>query len=129
MDDWRYVSFNLNMVHLGAADAERYRAKRAEAQAKVTATAAELADEVLAGRARIDDVRNRISDVVRLQDDVVLVAQGAIPDRNEEHLGRSDVGVILLRKIWRRELERVAKGEARKSWLRTPEVVATSGLS
>ena len=128
VDDWRYVSFNLNMVHLGATEAERYRAKRAEAQAKVTATAAQVADEVLAGRARIDDVRNRISDVVRLQDDVVLVAQGAIPDRNEEHLGRSDVGVILLRKIWRRELEAMAKGQPIKRWTREPGIVATSGL-
>jgi 5,5'-dehydrodivanillate O-demethylase len=129
VDDQRYVSFNLNMVHLAPADVERYRANRAEMQAKVTATAAELADEVLAGRARIDDVRHRIPDVVRLQDDVVLVAQGAIPDRSEEHLGRSDVGIILLRKIWRRELESVAKGQAPKQWVRTPEVVATSGLS
>jgi 5,5'-dehydrodivanillate O-demethylase len=56
------------------------------------------------------------------------VAQGAIPDRNEEHLGRSDVGVILLRKIWRRELEAMAKGQPIKRWTREPGIVATSGL-
>jgi len=128
VDDWHYVSFNLNMVHLGPGDTERYGKARAEKLAKISVTAAELANEVLAGRARIDDVRHQIPDVVRLQDDVVLVAQGAIPDREEEHLGRSDVGVMLLRKIWRRELEKLAKGEAIKRWLRTPEVVATSGL-
>jgi len=119
----------LNMVHINGDDASRYKAARAEAFAKATATAAELAPDVLAGRTIIEEVKHRIPDVVRLQDDVVLVAQGAIPDRSQDHLGRSDVGVILLRKIWRRELEALAKGQPIKRWLRTPTVLATSGLS
>ena len=127
--DYEYVSFNLNMVHINGDDASRYKAARAEAFAKATATAAELAPDVLAGRTIIEEVKHRIPDVVRLQDDVVLVAQGVIPDRTQDHLGRSDVGVILLRKIWRRELGALDKGQPLKRWARTPAVVATSGLS
>ena len=127
--DYEYVSFNLNMVHLKGNEASRYKAARTEVFAKATATAAELAPDVLAGKTTIEEVKQRIPDVVRLQDDVVLVAQGVIPDRSQDHLGRSDVGVILLRKIWRRELEAVAKGQSIKRWTRTPTVVATSGLS
>ena len=129
VDDLQYVSFNLNMVHLNAVDAQRYKAARAEAFAKASATAAELAPDVLAGKTVIEEVKHRIPDVVRLQDDVVLVAQGVIPDRSQDHLGRSDVGVILLRKIWRRELEAIAKGQPIKRWVRAPGIVATSGLS
>jgi 5,5'-dehydrodivanillate O-demethylase len=129
VDDYRYVSFNLNMVHLGSKDAERYRAARAEKLAQLRGTTAEAAAEVLSGNNLIDEVKHRVGDVVRLQDDVVLVAQGAIPNRNQDHLGRSDVGVVLLRKIWRRELEALAKGQAPKKWVRTPAVVATTGLS
>ena len=129
VDDYEYVSFNLNMVHLNAANAQRYKAARAEAFAKASATAAELAPDVLAGKTVIEEVKHRIPDVVRLQDDVVLVAQGVIPDRSQDHLGRSDVGVILLRKIWRRELEAVAKGQPIKRWVRAAGIVATSGLS
>jgi 5,5'-dehydrodivanillate O-demethylase oxygenase subunit len=129
VSDYEYVSFNLNMVHLKGDEASRYRAARAEVFAKASATAAELAPDVLAGKTTIEEVKQRIPDVVRLQDDVVLVAQGAIPDRSQDHLGRSDVGVILLRKIWRRELEALAKGQAIKRWTRTSAVVATSGLS
>ena len=127
--DYEYVSFNLNMVHINGDDASRYKAARTEAFAKATATAGELAPDVLAGRTVIEEVKHRIPDVVRLQDDVVLVAQGVIPDRSQDHLGRSDVGVILLRKIWRRELEALDKGQLLKGWSRTPGVVATSGLS
>jgi 5,5'-dehydrodivanillate O-demethylase len=127
--DHEYVSFNLNMVHILGAAAEDYRAARARLLATATATAAELAKEVLAGKTTIGDVRHRLPDVVRLQDDVVLVAQGVIPNRSQDHLGRSDVGVILLRKIWRRELEVIAKGQTPKSWIRSPATLATSGLN
>jgi 5,5'-dehydrodivanillate O-demethylase oxygenase subunit len=127
--DYEYVSFNLNMVHINGDEASRYKAARAEAFAKAIATAAELAPDVLAGKTVIEEVKHRIPDVVRLQDDVVLVAQGVIPDRSQDHLGRSDVGVILLRKIWRRELEAMAKGQPIKQWVRAPAIVATSGLS
>jgi 5,5'-dehydrodivanillate O-demethylase oxygenase subunit len=129
VNDYEYVSFNLNMIHLNGNEASRYKAARTEVFAKASATAAELAPDVLAGKTTIEEVKQRIPDVVRLQDDVVLVAQGVIPDRSQDHLGRSDVGVILLRKIWRRELEAVAKGQPIKRWTRAPGIVATSGLS
>ena len=127
--DHEYVSFNLNMVHIFGDAADAYRACRADLLATGTATAAELAEEVLAGKTTIEDVKHRLPDVVRLQDDVVLVAQGVIPKRSQDHLGRSDVGVILLRKLWRRELEAIKKGQTPKNWIRSPGTVATSGLN
>lgn len=48
---------------------------------------------------------------LRLQDTVLMVGQGAIADRSVEHLGTSDAAVILLRKIWRRELQLLAEGK------------------
>jgi 5,5'-dehydrodivanillate O-demethylase len=48
---------------------------------------------------------------LRLQDTVLAVGQGAIANRSVEHLGTSDVAVILLRKIWRRELRLLAEGK------------------
>jgi len=47
----------------------------------------------------------------RLQDTVMCMSQGEIVDRNLEHLGSTDAGVILLRQIWKRELRRFAEGE------------------
>jgi hypothetical protein len=40
-------------------------------------------------------------------------------DRASEHLGRSDAGIILWRKILERELRAIAEGRAGKKW-RTP---------
>ncbi|HEY7245265.1 MAG TPA: Rieske 2Fe-2S domain-containing protein [Xanthobacteraceae bacterium] len=128
-DDDHYVSFNLNLVHITGDAAVRFRRKRAEALAKAPRSTMELAQLVLSGKATIDDLRGKVPDVVRLQDDVVLTAQGAIPDRENEYLGRSDVAIVLLRKIWRRELQALAAGKPLKPWKKPPDLVATNGLA
>jgi len=62
--------------------------------------------EVMSGKSAFGQITNP-----RLQDTVMCVAQGAIADRSAERLGRSDAAVILLRKIWKRELRLLAEGK------------------
>jgi 5,5'-dehydrodivanillate O-demethylase len=45
-----------------------------------------------------------------------MVGQGAIGEREHEHLGRMDAGVILLRKLWQRDLAALANGRNPKEW-------------
>ena len=52
-----------------------------------------------------------LRDYVDGQDIVAWITQGRISDRSREHLGRSDLGVILLRKLYAQQMERVARGE------------------
>jgi hypothetical protein len=47
--------------------------------------------------------RARLRDYVDGQDIVAWITQGRISDRSREHLGRSDLGVILLRKLYAQE--------------------------
>lgn len=49
-----------------------------------------------------------------VEDLVIQESQGAIPPRHEEHLVSSDVGVALLRKIWRKSMDDVAAGKPAK---------------
>ena len=62
--------------------------------------------EVLSGGSTFDRITNP-----RLQDTVICVGQGAIADRSADRLGRSDAAVILLRKIWNRELRLLAENK------------------
>jgi 5,5'-dehydrodivanillate O-demethylase oxygenase subunit len=62
--------------------------------------------EVLSGKSTFDRISNP-----RLQDTVMCVGQGPIADRGAERLGRSDAAVILLRKIWKRELRLLAESK------------------
>jgi hypothetical protein len=51
---------------------------------------------------------------------------GAIADRSAERLGRSDAAVVLLRKIWKRELRLLAEGKP-LTQLTFPRFVEPSG--
>jgi 5,5'-dehydrodivanillate O-demethylase oxygenase subunit len=62
--------------------------------------------DALSGKSAFD----RITEP-RLQDTVICVGQGPIADRSAERLGSSDAAVILLRKIWKRELRLLEKGK------------------
>lgn len=50
----------------------------------------------------------------QVEDYVLQASQGAIPAREHENLGQSDIGVAMLRRIWRRAIEAVKKGELPK---------------
>jgi 5,5'-dehydrodivanillate O-demethylase len=53
-----------------------------------------------------------------IQDTVSMGGQGVIADRSGEHLGQSDRGIALLRKIWAREMQAISEGKARKKFYR-----------
>ncbi len=52
-----------------------------------------------------------IRDYVDGQDIMAWVTQGEIADRSKEHLGKSDLGVITLRKLFQQQIDRVEAGE------------------
>ena len=50
------------------------------------------------------------------QDYVAIAGQGAIADREHERLGKSDAGIVLLRRIYWREMEAIASARPIKQW-------------
>ena len=102
-------------VHRGwfPLDAERHR-RDAPRYCPGCATALSLADggqglttEYWTGD---DRGRHRV-DYVEGQDMMAWVTQGPITDRTVEHLGRSDVGVTMLRRMFKEQMTRVSRGE------------------
>ena len=61
--------------------------------------------------------RNITSHIMN-QDFVGWVGQGAIADRTKEHLGTSDRGVVMMRRRFLADLDRIAKGEEPKAIIR-----------
>ena len=78
-------------------------------------------EEILAGRMRVQDIDPNYPGLFNVQDNVALAGQGAIVDRASERLGQSDRGVILLRKLWEREMRALAAGGPMKRWRRPAE--------
>jgi hypothetical protein len=67
---------------------------------------------------RVQDIDPDYPALFNVQDNVALGGQGAIVDRSREQLGRSDKGVVFIRRIWMRELGALAEGKPLKAWRR-----------
>lgn len=94
------------------------KVRPAAASGERFATAEEIIEAIFAGKMRMRDVDPNHPALFNIQDTVAMRGQGPIYDRENERLGRSDIGIILLRKIYRRELAKIAAGRKPKQWRR-----------
>jgi phenylpropionate dioxygenase-like ring-hydroxylating dioxygenase large terminal subunit len=127
IDDTSHYSFNIHLHHLSGEAAERFRERRAR-KPRDHRPVAELGAAVRRGEIQLDELKDH-PDIVGIQDDVAQLGQGLIADREHEYLGRSDAGIILLRKLWLRELDALAAGRALKAWRWTGGLDATVGIA
>jgi 5,5'-dehydrodivanillate O-demethylase len=132
VDDDLCIMFRVRLLPVTGDTASRYLERQQSAPATDGPSAAELGEAVLAGKIRFQDLRNAAKSAiayVNAQDYVAQVGQGSIADRTREHLGRSDLGVILFRKIWERELRALTGRRPLKKWTPCTGEVAQRGLA
>jgi 5,5'-dehydrodivanillate O-demethylase len=119
LDDEHSLEFRLRRLPLTGQAARDYRTRQGST-AEVKISVAQMGEAVLSGKISFQDLDSFFNDKISLvhaQDYVAQVGQGSRADRGREHLGRSDSGVILFRKIWERELRALAEGRPLKKWL------------
>lgn len=125
-------NFAVNLVHVTGEGAERFKERRRAQLAKRHIPAEGMTEAVLRGEVRIADLKHRDDildyEIVNIQDDVTQIGQGAVPERDKEWLGCSDVGVVLLRQIWAREIQALSEGRPLKQWSRPQGLLPASGL-
>jgi 5,5'-dehydrodivanillate O-demethylase len=127
IDDTVHRSFNVHMAHVTGEAARRYREEAARRRAdRPSNPYYPLAQRLMKGELFWDDVQDR-PDIVGIQDYVSQVGQGVIADREAEHLGKSDVGIIVLRRLWSRELRALAEGKRLTSWSRPANLTPAPG--
>ena len=129
IDDETNRWFITNLVGVSGAAKDAYLEKRDQYRHRQAAMgpAEELAREVMAGRVRFAEIEH--PDRVRVQDIAVQAGQGPIADRSNERLGRSDLAIILWRKILERELRAMEEGRPLKEWTPAPaDIMPTSGF-
>jgi 5,5'-dehydrodivanillate O-demethylase len=118
VDDENTVSLSVDLTHVTGEEAEKYRRRRKETEELSQALSPPaMAEAILAGKIREKDLDQRLSSAAlfSVEDYLMQVGQGTL-DRSQDRLGRIDVGVLLLRKIWQRELKAVAEGRPIKQW-------------
>ena len=78
----------------------------------------DFVEKILAGKMRLQDMDPAYPALFVVEDNVALAGQGRITERDKDRLGQSDKGIILLRKIWERELRALAESRPLKQWSR-----------
>ena len=126
IDDERHTQVSLHRVTVDGEAVERVHQRRQARRARIDVAHQARAEDVLVGRARLHEIDASRIDMIRLQDDIAQVGQGRIADRSAERLGRADVGVIAIRKLWLRELQAVAHGRPCTPWVRPPGLAPTA---
>ena len=126
VDDQHCLAFTVDMASVADGGAEAYRKIIEQKKLEEAVPQFDLAECILAGKIRLEDIVQRVPtyNLSHIEDYVSMVGQGAIADREHEHLGRMDAGVILLRKLWQRELAALAGGGKLKEW-RIPKANAS----
>ena len=71
----------------------------------------------------VDDNGTHIVDYIEGQDIMAWITQGPITDRTAEHLGTSDTGILMLRRMFREAMADVADGKDPVAVVRTPHDV------
>lgn len=120
--DESHKSYFINHVPLIGEAATQYQERQQQRRRSDEGPSIiELGNAVLAGKLHLRDIE--VADaykLVQVEDYIVQAAQGVICDRSQDRPGRKDVAVILLRKIFERELLCLAEGRPLKQW-RIPE--------
>ena len=116
VDDENHIQYLIMKYPLPPDKQQQYWERRKATLAKWVVPHCDVADQILAGRLRREDVDQETTEFLRVQDDVSQVGQGVIADRKNERLGHCDAGIIMIRKLWRRELQALAEGQPLKEW-------------
>jgi 5,5'-dehydrodivanillate O-demethylase len=116
-DDETHHVFVTQMVDVHGAEREEYLKHYNDVQRMRAETpkAHEFGQEIFDGKLTMQDVIGHPL-FVEIEDILTQTGQGAIVDRTQEHLGRTDAGIVLLRRLWSRELQSLADGRPTKAW-------------
>lgn len=122
VDDHSHMAYLTQLVPLAEADVPEYRRHYAEMQAAMVAapSPAEIAGDILRNGIRtLAQVKDHPM-LVEIEDSLAQGGQGTIANRHAEHLGRTDAGVVMLRRLFARELHAIAEGRPTKRWTTCP---------
>jgi 5,5'-dehydrodivanillate O-demethylase len=129
IDDHVHMSFIVQRLSLDKDGIEIFKQARADsmARAKTLEPWRDIAKKILAGEMTLQDAEGH-EDLVTIQDYVTQCGQGIVADRVNERLGQSDVAIILLRKLWDREIRAMADGRELTQWQVPEGLTSTIGL-
>ncbi len=118
VDDENTVSFSVDLMHVHGEEAERYKERRKKTlELGRSVSPTDIGESILSGKIKERDLDKGLSTATlfSVEDYLMQVGQGKV-NRSKDRLSRIDIGVILMRKIWERELLAFAMSRPLKQW-------------
>ena len=124
VDDENCLWIITSKVRVSGDEAAKFLAQRAalDQLRDQSPDVMDLVRDIWSGKVAYADATH--PDLAVVQDIAVQAGQGAIEDRSNEFLGRSDAAIVAWRRILRRELKLIAEGQPHKIWATPPDNVA-----
>jgi 5,5'-dehydrodivanillate O-demethylase len=130
IDDRSHRSFIINRVEV-TDEVWEHMERRKQDDRRLQALlppASETIEAILRGEMHLDEVSEQRPDLLGIQDSVVMHTQPPIGQRAPDQLGRSDIAVIKLRRLWFREIEAFAAGRSPTVWDWSGDLTAELGI-
>lgn len=121
-----HMTFIVQGIAVEGDNIEKFKAARAVEAAEIARLPSfkDVSLKVMSGEISMNDIPLR-PDITGIQDYVTQVGQGEIVDRSREHLGRSDIAIVLMRRLWEKELRLLEQGLPLTRWT-VPDMLAPS---
>ena len=118
INDSTFAAFDVTNTPVSADEARAYAASRLGEIEQHAASRFDLAEKVLAGDMTLEDLPDDMDANTSfiIEDYVMQVGQGSIADRGVEQLALTDSKVILLRRLWLREVTALLEGRPLTNW-------------
>jgi hypothetical protein len=118
VNDTTFVSFDVTHTPVFGAEGEAYAAARYAQQEAEAETRWDLAHKVMAGEMKLEDLPDEMTAYTSfaIEDYVTQVGVGPIDGRTKEYFGSTDAKVVLLRRMWLREVAAMLEGRTLTEW-------------
>jgi 5,5'-dehydrodivanillate O-demethylase len=117
VNDRSHAAFDVTHTPLEGAEARAFAQSRAGQEAEAE-DRWDLAEQVMAGDLTLEDLPDELSAYTSfaIEDYVTQVGQGPIAGRGRERLVSTDARLILIRRLWLREINALVAGQPLTQW-------------
>lgn len=129
INDEKHAAFDVTLTPLEGEEAQTYAKTRYEQQEAEAETRWDLAEKILAGEMTLEGLPDDMGAYTSftIEDYVVQVGQGPVRTRGPELLSVSEARVILLRRLWLREVSALVEGRPLTEWQMPAESFVSAG--
>jgi 5,5'-dehydrodivanillate O-demethylase len=118
LNDRSHAAFDVTHTPLGGDEGKAYQASRYAQQEAEAEDRWDLAEKVIAGEMTLEDLPADMGAYTSfaIEDYATQVGQGPVAGRPREHLAGTDARLVLLRKLWLRDVNALIEGKPLTDW-------------